>query len=114
MKIIEIEPIALRVPYEDRIRKQYYHFNMTEQVTVYKFHTDTGLIGIGENVGPPLDSNLLDPYLGTNPFDHVMGSGRFNLDMACYDLMGKYLGLPAWKLMGQQVRHWVAMGWLTS
>ena len=40
-----------------------------------------------------------------------MGTGRFNLDMACYDLMGKHLGLPAWKLMGQQVREWVSMGW---
>ena len=53
----------------------------------------------------------MNPYLGTNPFDHVMGEGRFNLDMACYDLMGKHLDLPAWKLMGQQVRQWVAMGW---
>ena len=60
MKIIEIEPIVLHVPYEDRIRKQYHHFNMTEQVTVYKFYTDTGLIGIGENVGPPFESELLD------------------------------------------------------
>ena len=25
--------------------------------------------------------------------------------------MGKHLGLPAWKLMGQQVREWVSMGW---
>ena len=34
--------------------------------------------------------------------------------MACYDLMGKHLGLPAWKLMGQQVRQWVNMGWWMS
>ena len=40
-----------------------------------------------------------------------MSTGRFNLDMACYDLMGKHLGVPAWKLMGQQVRPWVSMGW---
>ncbi len=111
MKITEIEAIPLRVPYEERIRKKYYHFAMTELVTVYKFHTDTGLIGLGENPGPPFDQEVLDAYLGTNPFDHVMGEGRFNLDMACYDLMGKHLGLPAWKLMGQQVRRWVAMGW---
>ena len=111
MKITDIEAIPLRVPYEERIRKKYYHFAMTELVTVYKFYTDTGLIGLGENPGPPFDEEVLDPYLGTNPFDHVMGEGRFNLDMACYDLMGKHLGLPAWKLMGQQVREWVAMGW---
>ena len=111
MKITEIESIALRVPYEERIRKQFYHFGLDEQTTVYKFHTDTGLVGLGENPGPPFEPELLDAYIGTNPFDHLMGEGRFNLDMACYDLMGKHLDLPAWKLMGQQVRQWVSMGW---
>ena len=111
MKITDIEAIPLRIAYEDRIRKQYYHFAMTEQHTVYKFHTDNGLIGLGESVGPPFEQSLLDPYLGTDPFDHVMSTSRFNLDMACYDLMGKHLGHPAWKLMGQQRRQWVSMGW---
>ena len=111
MKITDIEVIPLRIPYEERIRKAFYHFAMTEAHTVYKFHTDTGLIGLGENVGTPFDQDLLDPYLGTNPCDHVMGTGRFNLDMACYDLMGKHLGIPAWKVMGQQRREWVSMGW---
>ena len=111
MKITEIEPIPLRIPYEDRIRRKFHHFGMTEVLTVYKFHTDTGLVGLGESVGPPFEQDLLAPYLGTDPFDHIMGTGRFNLDMACYDLMGKHLGLPAWKLMGQQVRQWVSMGW---
>ena len=56
MKITEIESIPLRVPYEERIRKRYYHFAMTELVTVYKFYTDTGLVGLGENPGPPFES----------------------------------------------------------
>jgi len=111
MRITAIEPTTLRVPYQERIRKQYYHFNMTEGVTVYRFHTDTGLVGIGENPGPPFEQEKLDVYLDTDPFDHIMSRGLFNLDMACYDLMGKHLGIPAWKLMGQQVREWVAMSW---
>ena len=111
MKITEIETIPLRLPYEERIRKRYYHFGMEEEHTVYKFYTDAGLVGLAENPGPPFEQSQLDPYLGTDPFDHVMGRGLFNLDMACYDLMGKHLGLPAWKLMGQQVRQWVNMGW---
>ncbi|MBT5875632.1 MAG: mandelate racemase/muconate lactonizing enzyme family protein [Candidatus Latescibacteria bacterium] len=111
MRITEIEPITLWVPYEDRIRKAFYHFGMTEEVTVYRFHTDSEHIGICENIGPPFSQSQLDTYLGTDPFDHVMGNGTFNLDMGCYDLMGKQLGLPAWKLMGQQVRQWVSMGW---
>lgn len=111
MKITEIEAIPLQVPYEQRIRKQYYHFAMREHVTVYKFHTDTGLVGLGEIPGPPVVQQMLEPYLGTDPFDHVMSTGLFNLDMACYDLMGKHLGVPAWKVMGQQRRQWVNMGW---
>ena len=111
MKITEIEPIPLRIPYEERIRKRFFHFSMTEELTIYKFHTDTGLVGLGENVGLPYGEEELNRYMGTNPFDHVMGTGLFNLDMACYDLMGKSLGLPAWKLMGQQTRQWVSMGW---
>ena len=111
MKIIDIEVLPLRVPYEARIRKRFYHFGMSEHLTIYKFHTDTGLVGLGENPGPPFPQEQLDVYLGTSPFDHVMSTGVFNLDMACYDLMGKHLGVPAWKVMGQQVRPWVSMGW---
>ena len=111
MKITEIEVIRLRVPYKERSRKRCYHFAMSEEVTVYKFHTDTGLVGLAENIGPPYAGGELDRYRGTSPFDHVMGTGPFNLDMGCYDLMGKHLGMPAWKLMGQQVRQWVSMGW---
>ena len=111
VKIQQIEVLSLVVPHEERIRTKFHHFGITEEVTVYRFHTDNGLVGLGENPGPPIDQGLLDLYIGTDPFDHVMGQGPFNLDMACYDLMGKYLGIPAWKLMGQQVRQWVAMGW---
>jgi L-alanine-DL-glutamate epimerase-like enolase superfamily enzyme len=112
MKITEIESLQINLPYESRIRKKMHHFAHPEVHTVYKFHTDTGLVGIGEALGgPPFAQEQLDPYLGTNPFDHVMGRGVWNLDMACYDLMGKHLGLPAWKLMGQKMRDWVAMGW---
>ncbi len=111
IKIIDIEVLPLLVPYEARIRKRFYHFGMSEHLTIYKIHTDTGLVGLGENPGPPFPQEQLDVYLGTNPFDHVMSTGVFNLDMACYDLMGKHLGVPAWKVMGQQVRPWVSMGW---
>ena len=35
--------------------------------------------------------------------------------MALYDLMGKYLGVPLWTLIGPQVRTWVPLsGWTMS
>ena len=111
MKITEIEVIPLRIPYEERIRKQFHHFGMSEEHTIYKFHADNGLVGLGENVGAPFSPEVVDRYVGTSPVDHLMSTSGFNLDMACYDLVGKQLGEPAWKLMGQQRRHWVNMGW---
>ena len=75
MKIIDIEPIPLRVPYEERIRKQYYHFGLDEQVTVYKFHTDTGLIGLGENPGPPLRGGTPRPLPRHEPVRSRHGRG---------------------------------------
>ncbi|MBD04429.1 MAG: hypothetical protein CME24_08800 [Gemmatimonadetes bacterium] len=111
MKITSIECLHLRLPYQDRIRTRFHHFSMIEEHTVYRFHTDSEWVGLGESVGPPFDEEVLAPYIGTDPVDHLMGSGRFNLDMACYDLVGKQLGQPAWKLMGPQMRQWVSMGW---
>ena len=73
MRIERIEALSLIVPHEERIRTKFHHFGVTEEVTVYRFHTDNGLIGLGENPGPPLDQALLDGYIGTDPFDHVMG-----------------------------------------
>ena len=111
MKITSIECLHLRLPYQDRIRTRFHHFSMIEEHTVYRFHTDSEWGGLGESVGPPFDEEVLAPYIGTDPVEHLMGSGRFNLDMACYDLVGKQLGQPAWKLMGPQMRQWVSMGW---
>ena len=37
------------------------------------------------------------------------------MNMANYDLMGKHLGLPAWKLIGPKVRSWVPVAaWTVS
>ena len=46
---------------------------------------------------------LREQYIDTSPFDWINGENRLALDMACYDLMGKKLGVPAWKLIGPQV-----------
>ena len=61
MKITDIEVLPLRIPYEDRIRKAFYHFGMNEEVTVYKFHTDTGLVGLSEIPARPLNRACSTP-----------------------------------------------------
>ena len=108
--VTDIEVHEITVPYRDWIAGPLNHYYGPTRRTVYVAHTDNGLTGLGESGGPE-SPDVIEQYIGTNPFDHVMGTGLFNLDMACYDLMGKHLGLPAWKLMGQQTRQWVSMGW---
>ena len=69
--------------------------------------TDDGLEGLGEYWGPELDvDGLRARYVGTDPFDWLNSSVDLWMNMATYDLMGKILGVPAWKLIGPRVRAW--------
>ena len=42
--------------------------------------------------------------MGSSPFDWLAAGQDLPLNMAAYDLMGKYLEIPAWKMIGPQVR----------
>ena len=42
--------------------------------------------------------------VGRSPFDFINSDFRMSLVMALYDAMGKHLGVPVYKLMGQKVR----------
>ena len=70
--------------------------------------TDDGLEGLGEYWGPELDVDALcAQYVGTDPFDWLHATEHLWMNMALYDLMGKLLGVPAWKLIGPRVRSWM-------
>ena len=85
-----------------------YHGKAFQHRTVYVLHTDDGLEGIGESIGVARDTDALrEKYVGTNPFDWINAEQDLALNCALYDLMGKHLGLPAWKLMGPKVRSWI-------
>ena len=76
--------------------------------TIFVVKTDTGLEGYGESLGttwPPAEE--LAKYVGTSPFDWVGDTLNLPINMALYDIMGKYLGVPVWKLIGPRVRSWI-------
>ena len=66
--------------------------------------TNTGLEGLGESWGPAPPKGTYAKYIGTDPFDWMGSPTDIAMNMAVYDLMGKHLGLPAWKLLGPRVR----------
>ena len=82
--------------------------------TVYVVRTDTGLEGYGEKWSPKTPEDL-SSYLDTTPFDWFGSTHSMPMSMALYDLMGKILGIPLWKLLGPQVRKWVPVAaWTVS
>ena len=75
-----------------------------------------GLVGYGENWGTlNLTDEKVARYIGSSPFDWINDTANLELNMAMYDLMGKYLEVPAWKLIGPQVRSRIPVAaWTVS
>ncbi|MXZ74337.1 MAG: hypothetical protein F4207_06620 [Gemmatimonadetes bacterium] len=114
MKVTEIEAHEITLEYEDWIAYQLNHFYGPAKRTVYVAHTDDGLTGLGEGHAAEPEE-VVDRYIGTNPFEWIGDETSLALGTAMYDLMGKAAGVPVYKLFGQKVRSWVPVGsWTVS
>jgi galactonate dehydratase len=110
-------------------------------LTFVQVHTDDGLVGVGEarmlNHTDALVGYLAEAEVnhikGSDPFDtedlvHRMKYGDYGrageiamsgiacVEMACWDIVGKALGQPVWRLLGGKVRERIkayANGWYT-
>jgi galactonate dehydratase len=110
-------------------------------LTYVQVHTDEGLTGVGETRMLGHTDALLG-YLAEAERGHVVGSDPFDIEdlvrrmkygdygrageivmsgiacveMACWDIVGKALGQPVWRLLGGKVRDRIkayANGWYT-
>ncbi len=105
MRVTEIEVHRVQCPYHDWIAYEQDHYHGPQSRTIIVAHTDTGLVGLGEGGNP--DQELLDRYIGSNPFDWIGDETSLHIGMAMYDLMGQAAGVPIYKLFGQKQRSWV-------
>ncbi|QDU90684.1 D-galactonate dehydratase [Pirellulimonas nuda] len=125
MKISRVTPLVLGTPWRD--------------LTFVKVETDEGLVGYGEARALNRTESLLGYLKETTP-RHLLGSdpmriealvhklsrndfgrpgevvmtGIAVIEMACWDIMGKALGLPVYALLGGAVRDRIkayANGW---
>ena len=78
-------------------------------ITIYRVATDSGLIGYGETRGPVPPRADVDPVIGRDPFDFIGSEMNHGLIAAVYDIMGKHLEIPAYKLMGPKRRDAVSL-----
>ena len=69
------------------------HYYGPQKRVLYVAHTDTGLVGLGEyHTAQP---ELVQRYIGTNPFDWLGDVTSLGLGTAMYDLMGQAAGVAA-------------------
>lgn len=124
MKIKEIEIFAIRLPLVDPFIISYHTYDDMPSIIV-KLTTEEGLIGYGEAVADEhvtgetweatfaLLKNTLAPLLiGENSMEferlhekmdkavYQAPTAKAALDIACYDVVGKKLGVPVYQLLG--------------
>jgi galactonate dehydratase len=127
MKIAEVTPLVMGTEWRN--------------LTMVKVRTDEGLVGVGEvrmvnhtqALLGYLEHAIPSHVLGADPFDvealvqrmwrtdyeragATVMSGISAVEIACWDIIGKAVGLPVFKLMGGAVRDRIkayANGWYT-
>ncbi|HEV8596632.1 MAG TPA: mandelate racemase/muconate lactonizing enzyme family protein, partial [Candidatus Dormibacteraeota bacterium] len=127
MKIAEVTPLVMGTEWRN--------------LTMVKVRTDEGLVGVGEvrmvnhtqALLGYLEHAVPSHVLGADPFDvealvqrmwrtdyeragATVMSGISAVEIACWDIIGKAVGLPVFKLMGGAVRDRIkayANGWYT-
>lgn len=117
MKVTRVDRMVLDVPFTERqtriSEREVYNWAILE---LCKVTTDTGLVGWGETVihytWARVTDDAVNRVMGKSPADVMnddsLGAG---LQMAMFDVVGKALEVPCFKLMGIKVRDWTPISW---
>ena len=118
LRVTEIEIHQILLPYHEFNAETLsrYHGLGIQLRTIYIAKTNfEGLEGYGDAWGRGWPKEEVARYVGTNPFDWLGDTKVLPINMAMYDVIGKYLRLPAWKLIGPKVRDRVPVAaWTVS
>ena len=104
MKITDIDVIPILPRLAARYAGREVWSDGIDHRTIYRVRADNGLVGYGDHrlAGPSRPS--LQPLIGCDPFEFIGNDFDPGLGGALYDLMGKALDVPAYRLMGPKVR----------
>lgn len=136
--IKDIEVKVIELPLKKQWKISLYAAK-TRAHAVLKIITEDGIIGYGESSPSPafmgetgytvklaVDKYLKPALIGQNAFDVDMLHERMNaaiygnyaakstVDIALYDIMGKVLGVPVYKLLGGKYRLNVELSWVVG
>ena len=114
MKIVKVEQFQIAMPLAARYKARAGQLRMydIDQHRLVKITADNGIVGYGdyEDDISPIPQSIIDDLIDRSPFDFLMNNLPMNLGMALYDLMGKALEVPVYRLFGQKVREMVPVG----
>lgn len=117
MKVVRLEFIHLDVPFTPHTNEymQYWlpHWRITQ---ICKVTLDNGIVGWGETIPnytwAKAPAKVEDQVIGKSPAEIMwrddLGAG---VQMALFDAVGKALGVPAYRLIGNKVRDWCPISW---
>jgi L-alanine-DL-glutamate epimerase-like enolase superfamily enzyme len=132
MKITKVEQWKVRVPMKpNSVNSPEYDAKDTGLASfwsvpkfIIRLNTDEGITGIGETgrgCPPEHVADCADALQGVDPrrlnwhsLEIPRNSAYGCFEMAIFDLMGQYLGVPACRLLGQQVRDRVLVDYWTG
>ena len=118
--IRQVERTWVSVPLKPRHARHLTRENWDWTVfEILRLHANSDLVGYGETMvyytWERVPQEQLDRVVGHSPFeflwDDALGAG---LQMAIWDLAGKALGVPCYKLMGTRVREWCPVSWWSN
>jgi L-alanine-DL-glutamate epimerase-like enolase superfamily enzyme len=109
--ITKIERFVTAVPHIPSIEKSRPGHYRDNPITILRVHTDEGIIGLGEGGRGDFMEDVESQWLGVDPLALNLTTMSGAVAMACFDIVGKALGVPAYRLMG--TKHWdqVPVGW---
>ena len=111
MKIEQVEAIALNMSFLPEVSPHMLRATTHgSALSLYRVKLEGGVEGFGDDVGSPVDPSA---WLGRDALDALRQDVHSGVQMACYDAVGKALGVPAHVLMGRQVRSRVPFAYWT-
>jgi D-galactarolactone cycloisomerase len=111
MKIVQIDAIPLNMSFLPEVAPHMLRATTHgTRVALYRVELENGVDGFGDDLGAPVAPS---DWIGRNALEALHQSRHGGVQMACFDAVGKTLGVPAHVLMGRQVRTRVPFAYWT-
>lgn len=105
MKITNVDIFHINPKLASRNAGHKVRFAGIDTQTVFRITTDNGIVGYGDTRGHiTLPDDDVDGLIDRSPADFLASDLNAGLVGAIYDAVGKYLEVPAYKLIGPKVR----------